>query len=924
MKNINSFFQKNRLLHGNFGTMLLQWISLLLIAFKVLVKQVFDYFNNHLFKKEKNNFNNKQFVANFFKIKQMSPQNKFIKWSFLLVLLFTGVNAFAQNPYPTTGDHQVCINATEPYGVEFHAGSTYAWTVTPLGGGNGTVTAGATPNLITVTWTALGTATMQVVETNSFGCVGDPVTIIVTVNPKPILVITNPLAVCAPSTVNITLPAITAGSTLAGATLTYWTNPAATIPYTTPTAATAGTYYIKATTTAGCFDIKLVTVTVNPLPILVVTNPTAVCAPNTVDITTAAVTVGSTAGLTLTYWTDIAATTSYTTPTTATAGTYFIKGTTAAGCFDIKPVTVTVNSLLAPTINCGTSTTSTVTFTWAAVAGATGYNVSYTINGGASSPVVAIGNALTHTVTGLAGGDNVLITVTPTGVGCFIAATKSCIATSCTPPTATISYATPFCISTTAAQSVTLTGTGTFTGGNYSSTAGLSINATTGAITPSTSTASATPYVVTYTIAASGGCPAVTATTSVTITPQVAPTFTGLPTSICSGGTLTALPTTSVEGITGTWSPALNNTTTTPYTFTPTAGICASIYPLTITVNPILAPTINCGTSTTSSVSFTWAAVGAASGYNVSYNINAGAPSAVTAIGNVLTYTVNSLVGGDNVTITITPTGVGCFAAATKSCVATACTPATATISYATPFCISTTTAQTVTLNGTGAFTGGTYSSVPAGLSLNTTTGAITPSTSIANLYSVTYTIAATGGCPAVTATAPVVITSLLAPIFTGLPTAICSGGTLNALPTTSDNGITGTWSPALSNTVTNTYTFTPTAGLCASAYPPHTITVNPLPTPIIAGPAPVCQTIGTNYSTYSTPNVAGHTYTWTVTGGTIISGQGTNSIAVNWTTVGTGNVNVTETITSTTCNAPATKSVTINPKPITTPITHN
>jgi hypothetical protein len=126
-----------------------------------------------------------------------------------------------------------------------------------------------------------------------------------------------------------------------------------------------------------------------------------------------------------------------------------------------------------------------------------------------------------------------------------------------------------------------------------------------------------------------------------------------------------------------------------------------------------------------------------------------------------------------------------------------------------------------------------------------------------------------------------------------------------------------------LSNTIGNTYTFTPTAGLCASTFP-HTITVNPLPTPLISGPAPVCQTIGTNYSTYSTPNVAGHTYTWTVPGGTIVSGQGTNSISVNWTTVGSGNVSVTETITSTTCSAGATKPVTINPKPITTPITHN
>jgi hypothetical protein len=852
------------------------------------------------------------------KTNTMNLQNKLIKGIFLLVLFFSGVNAFAQNPYPTTGDHQVCIGNTEPYGVELHAGSSYAWTVTALAGGNGTITAGATPNLITVTWTVLGTATMQVVETNSFGCVGDPVSIIVTVNPKPNLVITNPAAVCSPSTANITLPAVTVGST-AGVTLTYWTNIGATTAYATPTAATAGTYYIKATNASGCFDIKPVTVTVNPTPTLVVTNPPAVCAPNTVDITAAAVTAGSTAGVTLTYWTNIGATTSYATPTAATAGTYYIKASTAAGCSDIKPVVVTVNPILTPTINCGASTSSSVAFTWAAVAGATGYTVSYVISG-VTTNVGAIGNVLTYSVTGLSGGTSVAIIVTPTGVGCFAANNFTCIATVCTPPTATISYATPFCISNSTAQAVTLTGTGTFTGGTYtSSPAGLSINASTGAITASTSTANI--YTVTYTIAATGGCPAVTATAPVVITSQLVPTFTAVA-PICSGAALAALPTTSLNGVTGTWSPALSNTVSNTYTFTPTAGQCASTTTLDITVNPILTPTINCGASTTSSVSFTWAAVAGATGYTVSYQINSGAVVSPGGIGNVLTYSVTGLSGGASVAITVTPTGVGCFASSTLTCIATACTPPTVNISYGTPFCTSITTAQSVTRTGTGTFTGGTYTSTPVGLSINATTGAITPSTSTANSYTVTYTIAATGGCPAVTATAPVVITAQLLPTFTAVA-PICSGGTLAALPTTSLNGITGTWSPALSNTVGNTYTFTPTAGQCASTNT-LTITVNALPTPTITGPAPVCQTIGTSYSTYSTPNVAGHTYAWTVTGGTIISGQGTNSITVNWTTVGPGNVDVTETITTTSCNVGATKAVTINSKPITTPITHN
>lgn len=37
-----------------------------------------------------------------------------------------------------------------------------------------------------------------------------------------------------------------------------------------------------------------------------------------------------------------------------------------------------------------------------------------------------------------------------------------------------------------------------------------------------------------------------------------------------------------------------------------------------------------------------------------------------------------------------------------------------------------------------------------------------------------------------------------------------CSGASIPALPTTSINGITGTWSPAINNTMSTTYTFTP------------------------------------------------------------------------------------------------------------------
>ncbi|MEY4877568.1 MAG: hypothetical protein RL708_2718, partial [Bacteroidota bacterium] len=79
-------------------------------------------------------------------------------------------------------------------------------------------------------------------------------------------------------------------------------------------------------------------------------------------------------------------------------------------------------------------------------------------------------------------------------------------------------------------------------------------------------------------------------TVNINICSPTIPTFAAVP-AICAGASLSALPTTSTNGVTGTWAPALNNAATTLYTFTPTAGLCATTATLTITVNPNTTPT---------------------------------------------------------------------------------------------------------------------------------------------------------------------------------------------------------------------------------------------------------------------------------------------------------------------------------------------
>jgi hypothetical protein len=111
-----------------------------------------------------------------------------------------------------------------------------------------------------------------------------------------------------------------------------------------------------------------------------------------------------------------------------------------------------------------------------------------------------------------------------------------------------------------------------------------STNAVTGTWSPAINNLATT----TYTFTPTAGLCANTATMTITVTPKTTPTFTQVA-SVCSGATIAALPTTSTNAVTGTWSPAINNLATTTYTFTPTAGLCANTTTMTISVNSAIS-----------------------------------------------------------------------------------------------------------------------------------------------------------------------------------------------------------------------------------------------------------------------------------------------------------------------------------------------
>jgi len=79
-------------------------------------------------------------------------------------------------------------------------------------------------------------------------------------------------------------------------------------------------------------------------------------------------------------------------------------------------------------------------------------------------------------------------------------------------------------------------------------------------------------------------------------------------------------------------------------------------------------------------------------------------------------------------------------------------------------------------------------------------------------------------------------------PVFNALPVA-CQNDAAFSLPSTSDNGISGSWTPALNLTTpgTFTYSFNPAANQCANVVSAQ-LTVQPQVEPVFSNPTTVCQ----------------------------------------------------------------------------------
>jgi hypothetical protein len=618
-------------------------------------------------------------------------------------------------------------------------------------------------------------------------------------------------------------------------------------------------------------------VTVNALPVPIITGPASVCVNSTGNIYT------TQAGMSGYTWTVSAGgaitaggATNAITVTWSTAGakTVTVVYTNAAGCTAAAPSSyaVTVNALPVPTISgpassCVNSTTNVYT----TQTGMSGYT--WTVSAGGTITAGAGTSSITVTWT-VAGSQTVTVNYTNASL-CTGAAPVSYAVTVNLLPIPTIGGPATACVNSTGNVYTTQA---SMTGYTWTISAGGTITAGAGTNSITVKWNTVGTQTVTINYANANGCTAAAPTSlTVTVVALPVPTITG-PANACSGttsnvyttqtgmsgyawtvsagGTITAGGTTS--SITVTWNTAGAQSVTVNYTnASGCTAVAATSYPVTVSL--MTTPTIT-GTN--------------------NLCINSGFYDYVTQTG--MTNYVWTVSGGGTIT----------FGAGTNDIQVTWNAPGTQNVSvnYTNPSGCSAGTATNfaVTVNPmpgpAGAITG--TSTVCGG-----TNGVAYSTTSVVNATSYVWNLPAG------------------ATIATG-------AGTRNITVNFAGNASSGNIIAYGNNVCGN--------GAPSASY---AVTVNPLPAVAgtITGSTSVCE--GTNGVAYSVSTITGSTsYVWTVPAGVnIVSGANTASIVVNFTPAAvSGDITVHGTNT---CGAGGTSpalTVTVNQIPSTPTITAN
>ena len=354
-------------------------------------------------------------------------------------------------------------------------------------------------------------------------------------------------------------------------------------------------------------------------------------------------------------------------------------------------------------------------------------------------------------------------------------------------------------------------------------------------------------------------------------------------------------------------------TETVTFAITPSANGCTPVNPTsyTVTVYPIPDLIIN---STTPSICSGQSAniqlSSSVTGATFSWTTSASSPNLsgfpANGSGNIIFIITNSGTTVETVTFSITPSANGCSPSAPVNYIVTVYPNPVPSISGPATVCQGLTGSYTTDPNMTNYIwttsAGGT-------IIIGSGTNAITVQWTIAGAQTVNVNYTDANGC---TATSPTVhmitINPLPVPTITG-PNSVCN----NSVQTYStENGMTGyAWNVSAGGTITGgsgtnsimvhwTVSGTHTVSVnysnangCMAVDPVvYNVTIFALPVPTLSGPATMCLNNTGSYTTE--PGMT--SYLWTITGGTITSGSGTNTIQANWTSTGTQVLSVTYT----------------------------
>ena len=347
-----------------------------------------------------------------------------------------------------------------------------------------------------------------------------------------------------------------------------------------------------------------------------------------------------------------------------------------------------------------------------------------------------------------------------------------------------------------------------------------------------------------YDVIVSGTCgtPVTSSAVALTINPATAITTQPAATTVCAGAAASFTVVATGQGtLSYQWykdGAAISSATSATYSIaTATAshagtykvqvtGTCGTVTSANaaLTVNPLPSASVSgtatvCQGATAPAITFTGS--GGTAPYTFTYTINGGAAQTVTttsgssvsvtastAIPVTFAYTLVSVQDASSTTCTNTATG-------TATITVTA-TP-TASLSYAASLYCASGNATPI-FSGT---TGGTYTST-AGLSINNITGVINLAASTPGTYTVTYTIAAAGGCSVFTTTGSIGIKKNT--VITTQPTAtqsVCEGNAISFTVAADGAGLTYQWRKGgtnITNATAATYTISsPTLADAAS-----------------------------------------------------------------------------------------------------------